>query len=85
MRATLARAAGLAAVLLSALALSASPAVAGGPTSALLSIPGAGSTASLYYTDPEYDELAGPRRQSPSRAAPSAARSRAPATRSAPA
>ena len=31
---------------------------AGGPTSALLSIPGAGSTASLYYTDPEYDALA---------------------------
>ena len=58
MRATLARAAGLTAVLLSALTLSASPAVAGGPTSAILSIPGAGSTASLYYTDPEYDELA---------------------------
>ena len=38
------------------------PPAAGGPTSALLSIPGAGSTASLYYTDPEYDELAGPRR-----------------------
>ena len=58
MRATLARAAGLTAVLLSALTLSASPTAAGGPTSAILSIPGAGSTASLYYTDPEYDELA---------------------------
>ena len=32
---------------------------AGGPTSALLTVPGAGVTASLYYTDPEYDELAG--------------------------
>jgi hypothetical protein len=57
MRATLARAAGLAAVLLSTLTLSATPAAAGGPTSAFLSIPGAGSTASLYYTDPEYGEL----------------------------
>jgi hypothetical protein len=34
------------------------PASAGGPTSALLSVPGQGSTASLYYTDPEYDALA---------------------------
>jgi hypothetical protein len=49
----------LSALALSAAALSAAPATAGGPTSALLSIPGAGSTASLYYTDPEYDELAG--------------------------
>ncbi len=32
---------------------------AGGPTSALLTVPGEGATASLYYTDPEYDELAG--------------------------
>lgn len=51
--------AALTATLLSAISLSAAPATAGGPTSALLSIPGAGSTASLYYTDPEYDELAG--------------------------
>lgn len=35
------------------------PAAAGGPTSALLSVPGEGKTASLYYTDPEYDALAG--------------------------
>jgi hypothetical protein len=35
------------------------PAAAGGPTSALLSVPGEGTTASLYYTDPEYDALAG--------------------------
>ena len=34
------------------------PAGAGGPTSALLSVPGEGKTASLYYTDPEYDALA---------------------------
>ena len=34
------------------------PAAAGGPTSALLSVPGEGRTASLYYTDPEYDALA---------------------------
>ncbi len=49
----------LAAAALSAIVLVAAPAKAGGPTSALLSIPGPGSTASLYYTDPEYDELAG--------------------------
>jgi hypothetical protein len=48
----------LTAALLGVAALTAAPAAAGGPTSALLSIPGAGSTASLYYTDPEYDELA---------------------------
>ena len=34
------------------------PAAAGGPTSALLTVPGEGATASLYYTDPEYDALA---------------------------
>lgn len=34
------------------------PATAGGPTSAMLSVPGEGKTASLYYTDPAYDELA---------------------------
>ncbi len=48
-----------AASLLSALTMAAAPAQAGGPTSALLSVPGAGTTSSLYYTDPEYDELAG--------------------------
>lgn len=36
---------------------SSGPATAGGPTSALLSVPGQGRTASLYYTDPEYDAL----------------------------
>jgi hypothetical protein len=36
----------------------AGPAFAGGPTSALLTVPGTGTTASLYYTDPEYDALA---------------------------
>jgi hypothetical protein len=34
------------------------PASAGGPTSVLLSVPGEGRTASLYYTDAAYDELA---------------------------
>jgi hypothetical protein len=34
------------------------PASAGGPTSVLLSVPGEGRTAALYYTDPAYDELA---------------------------
>jgi len=38
--------------------LTAGPAAAGGPTSALLAVPGEGATASLYYTDPEYDALA---------------------------
>jgi hypothetical protein len=33
------------------------PASAGGPTSALLSVPGEGRTASLYYTDDAYEEL----------------------------
>lgn len=33
------------------------PAYAGGPTSAILSVPGEGKTASIYYTDPEYDQL----------------------------
>jgi len=46
----------LAAALLALLPLS--PATAGGPTSVLLSVPGEGRTASLYYTDPEYDALA---------------------------
>ncbi len=35
------------------------PASAGGPTSALLSVPGQARTASLYYTDDAYDQLAG--------------------------
>ena len=55
--------AALSAVTVSAAALAtvvlAGPAAAGGPTSVLLSIPGTGITASLYYTDTEYDELAG--------------------------
>jgi hypothetical protein len=46
------------AFLLVASLTSLGPAAAGGPTSALLSVPGAGKTASLYYTDPEYDALA---------------------------
>jgi hypothetical protein len=33
------------------------PASAGGPTSALLSVPGTGRTASLYYTDAAYEQL----------------------------
>jgi hypothetical protein len=47
----------VAALVVAPLMLSA-PAGAGGPTSALLSVPGQGKTASLYYTDPEYDALA---------------------------
>jgi hypothetical protein len=35
----------------------AGPAAAGGPTSVLMSVPGEGRTASLYYSDPEYAEL----------------------------
>jgi hypothetical protein len=35
------------------------PASAGGPTSALLSVPGEARTASLYYTDDAYEQLAG--------------------------
>jgi hypothetical protein len=60
MRVRTARAAGgsIAAAFVAA-TLSAAPAQAGGPTSAFLSIPGAGQTSSLYYSDPEYDELAG--------------------------
>jgi hypothetical protein len=46
----------LVAVLLTLLAPFA-PASAGGPTSALLSVPGEGRTASVYYTDPDYEEL----------------------------
>ncbi len=46
------------ALLLAAVVLAAAPADAGGPTSVLLSVPGAESTTSLYYTDPQYDELA---------------------------
>ncbi len=34
------------------------PAQAGGPTSVMISVPGTGRTASLYYTDGEYEELA---------------------------
>ncbi|MFC7496914.1 MULTISPECIES: hypothetical protein [unclassified Nocardioides] len=38
--------------------LTPTPASAGGPTSAILSVPGEGKTASVYYTDPEYNQLA---------------------------
>jgi len=38
--------------------LTAGPAAAGGPTSALLAVPGEGKTASLYYTNPDYNALA---------------------------
>ena len=48
----------LAVLVLASLMLT-GPAGAGGPTSALLAVPGQGKTASLYYTDPEYDALAG--------------------------
>jgi hypothetical protein len=34
------------------------PASAGGPTSAMLSVPGEGRTASLYYSDDAYEKLA---------------------------
>ncbi len=37
----------------------AGPASAGGPTSVLLVVPGAGQTASLYTGSPEYEQLAG--------------------------
>jgi hypothetical protein len=46
------------ALLVGAFLMLAAPARAGGPTSALLSVPGEGATASLYYTDPDYDALA---------------------------
>lgn len=50
----------LAAALLAVVTLtSMGTASAGGPTSALLSVPGEGKTASLYYTDRDYDRLAG--------------------------
>jgi len=39
--------------------LSAGPASAGGPTSVLLVVPGAGQTASLYTSDPDYEALTG--------------------------
>lgn len=48
-----------AALLLGVSLIWAGSASAGGPTSALLSVPGSGATASLYYTDPAYDDLAG--------------------------
>lgn len=47
----------IAAAVFSVVALAA-PASAGGPTSAILSVPGEGRTASLYYTDDEYGQLA---------------------------
>jgi hypothetical protein len=45
------------AILCVGLLLSAVPAHAGGPTSALLVAPSTGQTASIYYSDPEYDQL----------------------------
>ena len=71
------------AVLVAASLLLAAPAQAGGPTSALLSVPGQGKTASLYYTDPEYDALAG--LVGSSRAGPATSTRRAGATPPAPA
>lgn len=47
----------LTAVTLLGLAGSAGPAAAGGPTSVLLTVPGEGRSAALYYTDPAYTEL----------------------------
>jgi hypothetical protein len=52
------RASLIVALLVGASLMLSGPASAGGPTSALLSVPGEGATASLYYTDPEYDALA---------------------------
>ena len=52
------RASLIVALLVAASLMLSGPAGAGGPTSALLSVPGEGTTASLYYTDPEYDALA---------------------------
>jgi len=45
------------AVMCVGLLLTAMPAHAGGPTSALLVAPSTGHTASIYYSDPEYDRL----------------------------
>jgi hypothetical protein len=45
------------AVMCVGLLLSAATAHAGGPTSALLVAPSTGHTASIYYSDPEYDRL----------------------------
>lgn len=48
----------LALLLAHAVLLLAAPAQAGGPTSVLLSVPGEGRVAALYYTDPAYEALA---------------------------
>lgn len=45
------------ALLFGSLFLSAGPAQAGGPTSAILVSPSTGRTAALYYSDAEYDRL----------------------------
>lgn len=50
------RASLLLALTLSALFV-AVPAVAGGPTSVLVTLPGEGRSTALYYTDPAYDRL----------------------------
>jgi hypothetical protein len=47
----------LAVLALLALTGLAAPAHAGGPTSVLLTVPGEGRSAALYYTDPAYDRL----------------------------
>ena len=44
-------------VCVAALWAGAAPAVAGGPTSVLLVAPASGMTASLYFTQPEYERL----------------------------
>jgi hypothetical protein len=44
-------------VCFAALWMGAAPAAAGGPTSVLLVAPGSGMTASLYFTQPEYERL----------------------------
>ena len=44
-------------VCVAAFWMGAAPAVAGGPTSVLLVAPESGMTASLYFTQPEYERL----------------------------
>jgi hypothetical protein len=45
------------AVVATGIVVAAHPALAGGPTSALLVSPSTGRAAALYYSDPEYDQL----------------------------
>jgi hypothetical protein len=51
------RRAALLLVLILATLLGAAPAVAGGPTSVLVTVPGEGRSTSLYHTDTAYDRL----------------------------